>query len=58
MMNIGVADRQVFGEFCVFAKMPRCGRTDEGFPRPPAIGIAAVAPDATSCTNYDHQRSN
>jgi hypothetical protein len=46
MMNIGVADGQILGELCVPAEMPRGGWVLTGFPRPPAIRVATLAPHA------------
>jgi hypothetical protein len=55
-MNVGIPDRQVFGELCVLAEIPIAGWMLNALSGPPAIGVATVASDATSCTKKDHRR--
>ena len=53
IMNISVADCQVFGELCVPAEMPRAGWVFTGFRRPHTIRVATLAPHAARCTEED-----
>jgi len=55
-MNVGVPDRQVFGELCVLAEMPIAGWMLNALSGPPTIGVTTVASDATSCTKKDYGR--
>jgi hypothetical protein len=58
IMNIGVADCQIFGELRVPAEMPRAGWVFTGFRRPPAIRVATVASDAAGCTEEENEGSH
>lgn len=50
LVDIGISDSKIFGEFGIFAEMPRCGLMSCGFRGPLAIGIATFATDTTTNT--------
>ena len=49
MMNVGVADCQIFGQLCVLAEMLRVHWVVTSFRGRPTIRVATVAPDAAGC---------